>query len=142
MRKFNSTPFFTPYVNWRIRLDYTRFPVHGLRSRQFCDTLTSKPAIQSNTNWRLYESVVNLNLRLVIKSCVYKSYALTTWICSVYTYELSSVQFHLFIFNLSGKWRLWNNLSKRQVSRHQREFGFGIKWCSCTLLTQRTDLIL
>ena len=41
MRKINSTPFFTPYANWRIRLDHTRFLVRALRLRQFTDTLAS-----------------------------------------------------------------------------------------------------
>ena len=67
--------------------------------------------LQFNTNWRLYESGVNLNQRLAIKFYDYKSYALTICIYRVYTYELSSNLIHLFIFN---------QLDVKTVQRHQQ----------------------
>ena len=59
MRKINSTPFFTPYANWRIRLDYTRFLVRALRLRQFRDTLTSNSNQASSSNSIPIEDFMN-----------------------------------------------------------------------------------
>jgi len=62
---------FTPYADWCIRFDYTRFFVRALRLRQFRDTLISDSNQASSSNPIINEefmnSRVNLHQILVIK---------------------------------------------------------------------------
>ena len=92
MRKINSTPFFTPYAirqlvytPWLYAIFCTCAQVMTMLRHSHIEFKQSQ-LIQFNTNWRLYESVVNLNQMLVIKSCVYKCYAMTKCMYSVYIY--------------------------------------------------------
>ena len=91
VRKIIYTPFFTPYVNWRICLDFTQFSTHALRLRQFRDTLISNSNQASSSNPILNEEFMNqenLHQRLVIKLYVYNSYAITACIYSVHIQTL------------------------------------------------------
>ena len=56
--------------------------------------------LKSNTNWRLYDSGVNLNKMSVVKLSLYKSLAPTMRIYRDDTYELSTVPSNLLLFNL------------------------------------------
>ena len=83
------------------------------------------------TLWISCEFISKVSYKIM---CLQKLCADTTCTCSVYTYELSSVQFHLFIFNL-WKWRLETTLVRDNYRGINENL---VKWCSCALLTQRT----
>ena len=116
------------YANWRIRLDYTRFLVRA--------HIEFKPTqlFQSNTEWRIYESRVNLYQRLVIKLYVYNSYAITTCIYSVHiqTLLLSSPSVHFQSMRRE-------DCEKTSVSDNFWGINeFSVERCSCAFLTQRS----
>jgi len=88
--------------------------------------------LQSNTEWRIYESRVNLHKRLVIKLYVYNSYAITTCVYSVHIQTLLLSSPSVYFQSMRRE-----DCEKTSISGNFRGTNENlVEWCSYAFLTQ------